>query len=215
MPIPLPRRRGAAALALLAASALVLTGCTSDDAAPSAGGEAAAAPDLKVAAVSAPNSLDPAQLVDGQQMLVWGSVLDTLLARDSATGELIPNAAESWEYNEDGTQLTLKLREGMTFSNGDPVTAASVAATMLRSKNTPGIVQPRYGLVSDITAEDDLTVKVSFTAYDAQFLWLLALGAGAIGDAETLDDPSTATDPIGSGPYTLDTAASVPAPPTS
>jgi len=210
MPIPLPRRRGAAALALLAASTLVLTGCTSDAAEPATGGGAAAAPDLKVAAVSAPNSLDPAQLVDGQQMLVWGSVLDTLLARDSATGELVPNAAESWEYNEDGTELTLKLREGMTFSDGDPVTAESVAATMLRSKNTPGIVQPRYGLVSDVVAEDDLTVKVSFTAYDPQFVWLLALGAGAVGDAETLDDPATATDPVGSGPYTLDTAASVP-----
>ena len=42
---------------------------------------------------SGPNSLDPAQLVDGQQMYVWSSIYDTLLARDSATGELIPNAA--------------------------------------------------------------------------------------------------------------------------
>ena len=133
-------------------------------------------------------------------MYVWSSIYDTLLARDSATGELIPNAATSWEYNEDGTELTLKLHEGMTFSDGAPVTADDVVATMLRSKNTPGIVQPRYGLVSDVTAVDDLTVKVSFTAFDPQFLWLLALGTGAIGDARSLDDPAIATNPVGSGP---------------
>jgi peptide/nickel transport system substrate-binding protein len=206
------RIRGAAALGALAVAALVLAGCTGDTApsASSSGEASGPAPDLKIAAVSAPNSLDPAQLVDGQQMYVWSSIYDTLLARDSATGELIPNAAESWEYNEDGTELTLKLVEGMTFSDGDPVTAESVAATMLRSKNTPGIVQPRYSLVSDVTAEDDLTVKVSFTTYDPQFLYLLALGAGAIGDADTLDDPAIATNPVGSGPYTLDVASTVP-----
>ncbi|MDF2993034.1 MAG: transporter substrate-binding protein [Microbacterium sp.] len=209
---PSRRLKGLAALGALAASALVLAGCTggSEPAASSSEGAAGPAPDLKIAAVSAPNSLDPAQLVDGQQMYVWSSIYDTLLARDSATGELIPNAAESWEYNEDGTELTLTLHEGMTFSNGDPVTAESVVATMLRNKNTAGIVQPRFSLVSDVTAEDELTVKVSFTEYDAQFLYLLALGAGAIGNPESFDDPALATDPVGSGPYTLDVASTVP-----
>lgn len=206
------RRKGLAALGALAATALILVGCTgtAEPSSSSSGAAAGPAPDLKIAAVSAPNSLDPAQLVDGQQMYVWSSIYDTLLARDSATGELIPNAAASWEYNEDGTELTLTLEEGMTFSDGDPVTAESVAATMLRTKNTPGIVQPRYSLVSDVTAEDDLTVKVSFTSYDAQFLSLLSLGAGAIGDADGFSDPALATNPVGSGPYTLDVAGTVP-----
>ena len=209
------RRRGAAVLGALVVGALVFSGC-SGGAAPSPTGSSSAdqasgpAPDLAIAAVSAPNSLDPAQLVDGQQMYVWASIYDTLLARDSATGELIPNAASAWEYNEDGTVLTLTLNEGMTFSDGAPVTADDVVATMQRSKDTPGIVQPRFGLVSDITAVDDLTVEVTFTAFDPQFVWLLALGAGAIGDARSLDDPATATNPVGSGPYTLDVANTVP-----
>lgn len=208
------RFRGLAAVTALVAGAMVFSACSAPDssstssASPAA--EAGPAPDLAIAAVSAPNSLDPAQLVDGQQMYVWSSIYDTLLARDSSTGELIPNAATSWEYNGDGTELTLKLQEGMTFSDGAPVTADDVVATMLRSKNTPGIVQPRYGLVSDVTAVDDLTVKVSFTAFDPQFPWLLALGTGAIGDARSLDDPAIATNPVGSGPYTLDVANTVP-----
>ena len=95
---------------------------------PSGSAGAVAEKDLAIAAVSGPNSLDPAQLVDGQQQFVWSSILDTLLAKENNTGELIPNAAESWEYNEDGTELTLTLREGMTFSTGDPVNADAVVA---------------------------------------------------------------------------------------
>lgn len=211
MSISRTRVKGLAALGALSAAVMILAGCTGETApTSSSSGAAGPAPDLKIAAVSAPNSLDPAQLVDGTQMYVWSSIYDTLLARDSATGELIPNAAESWEYNEDGTELTLKLVEGMTFSNGDPVTAESVVATMKRNMATPGIVQPRFSLVSDVAAEDDLTVKVSFTSYDPQFVYLLALGAGAIGNEDNLTDPSIATDPVGSGPYTLDAASTVP-----
>ncbi len=192
-------------------AALALAGCssaaepaTSDSSAP------VEERDLAVSAVSAPNSLDPAQLVDGQQMFVWSSILDTLLRKDPQTGAIIPGAAEAWEYNEDGTELTLTLREGMTFSTGDPVDAAAVAATLLRSKETPGNVQSRLSSVADVVAEDDLTVVVSFTEFDPQFVDNLSSGVGAIGDPATINEARTATDPVGSGPFTLDTAKTVP-----
>ncbi|WP_426738188.1 ABC transporter substrate-binding protein [Plantibacter sp. 2H11-2] len=202
------RTRGLVLVGLLAASVMAIAGCSAPSAESSSG--AAAAPDLKISAISGPNSLDPAQLVDGQQVYVWSSVYDTLLARDNKTAEVVPNAAESWEYNDSGTELTLKLRSDMTFSNGDKVDAAAVAATMLRSKDTPGIVQPKFSLVADVIAKDELTVVVSFTSYDPQFLYNLALGAGVIGDPKGFDDPALATDPVGSGPYELDVAKSVP-----
>jgi peptide/nickel transport system substrate-binding protein len=194
------------ALIAAAATAVALAGC-------SAGAEAPAdnaTHDLAIAVVSPPNSLDPAQLADGQQMFVWGSVLDTLLYKDNTTGALKPNAAESWEYNQDGTKLTLKIRKGMTFSNGQAVDAKAVVATMQRTMTTPGTVKPKYNVVKSVTAADDQTVVVEFTRFDPQFLSNLAFGAGAIGDPGTLTDKRTATDPIGSGPYTLDTAATVP-----
>ncbi len=80
----------------------------------------------------------------------------------------------------------------------------------MRNKSTPGIVQVKYGAVSDVTAVDDLTVKVSFSSFDPQFLSNLVGSAGAIGDPATLDDERTATDPVGSGPFTLDVAKTVP-----
>jgi len=203
--------RLAALGAVALATALTLSACGgSPEAAPTDASAPAVEKDLAIAAVSGPNSLDPAQLVDGQQQFVWSSILDTLLAKENNTGELIPNAAESWEYNEDGTELTLQLREGMTFSTGDPVNADAVVATMLRNKATPGVVQVKYAAVADVVAEDDLTVKVEFDSFDPQFLSNLTGGAGAIGDPATMDEERTATDPVGSGPFTLDTAKTVP-----
>lgn len=201
------RRRLAA---LVAVAAIALSGCASDTEADGAAPAVEEDRPLTIAVQSGPNSLDPAHVVDGQQMFVWSSVLDTLLARDSETGELVPNAAESWEYSDDGTVLTLALRDGMTFSDDTPVDAEAVAATMERTRSTPGPVQPKFSKVSEVVAVDDLTVEVRFAEHDPQFVYNLAVGAGAIGHPETLDDERTATDPIGSGPFTLDVDSTVP-----
>jgi peptide/nickel transport system substrate-binding protein len=212
------RRHGVRTAVFTAVAALSLTACSAsgDDTAPAATSEAGAASgvvegeDLAVAAVSAPNSLDPAQLADGQQALVWGSIFDTLLVRENGSGELKPNAAESWEYSEDGRSLTLTLREGMTFSDGDPVTADAVVATMQRTMETPGNQQGNFRGVTSITAPDERTVVIAFEEYQPQFLPYLATGAGVIADPDTVDTERTALDPIGSGPYVLNTDQTVP-----
>jgi peptide/nickel transport system substrate-binding protein len=201
-----PRLRIRGPVALLAATALTLAACSADT--PDSTG--AATHDLAIAVVTPPNSMDPAQLADGQQMYVWGSILDTLLYKEIKTGELKPNAAQSWEYNGEGTKLTVKLRKGMTFSTGKPVTAQAVVATMQRTMTTPGVLQIKFAAVKSVTAADDSTVLIDFKHFDPQFLPNLSAGTGAIGDPDTLADKRTATDPVGSGPYTLDTNATVP-----
>jgi len=213
-------RRLAALSAVALTAALTLTACSSSSDEPktpansSDTSTSSAAPkaekDLILAAQSGPNSLDPAQLVDGNQAYVWSAIFDTLLIKENGTGKLLPNAAESWEYNASGTELTLHLRSGMTFSSGDPVTAEAVVTTMKRNKDTPGIVQVKYSAVSDVTATDDSTVVVHFDHFDPQFLSNLAQSTGAIGDPATINEERTATDPIGSGPFTLDVSKTVP-----
>ncbi len=54
------------------------------------------------------------------------SVLDLAyegLTRLDTNQETVPAAAESWEYNNDATQITFHLREGLTYSDGSPLTA--------------------------------------------------------------------------------------------
>src|SRR5690349_854695 len=145
------RRRAARSVAFTVAAVVTaaLAACSADAQTPTT---AAGAHNLAIAVVTPPNSMDPAQLADGQQMYVWGSILDTLLYKEIKTGELKPNAAESWEYNSDGTKLTVKLRKGMTFSTGKPVTAQAVAATMQRTMATPGVLKTKFAAVKSVTA---------------------------------------------------------------
>lgn len=208
---PIRRRvsRLTAAAAVTTVAALALTACTGSAEEPAPSGSAVER-ELSLAVNAPPNSMDPALLSDGQATFVWGAVLDTLLKRENGTGVLQPNAAESWSYNDDGTELTLEIRDGMTFSDGDPVDANAVVATMERTMATPGPVQPKFAAVTGVEATDDQTVLISFEQFDPQFIDQLATSGGAIGDPDTLDDETTATNPIGSGPYTLDVDATVP-----
>ena len=50
----------------------------------------------------------------------------------SATGELIPAAAQSWEISEDGLKYTFHLRDGLRWSNGEVLTASHFVAGMRR-----------------------------------------------------------------------------------
>lgn len=155
-----------------------------------------------------PPSLDPALLDLGQSTYVWGAIFDTLVYSDNE-GQLQPNAAESWDYSDDARTLTFTLRDGMTFSNGDPVDSAAVKATLERTQATPGARAGDLVQVESIDAPDPLTVVLNLSSPAPALLTNLASGTGVIGHPATLDTERTALDPVGSGAYVLDTEASV------
>jgi len=69
-----------------------------------------------------PESLDPHKTSTVYEAHILRDLFQGLVMQD-AKAELIPGAAESWTISDDGTVYTFKLREGATWSNGDPVTA--------------------------------------------------------------------------------------------
>lgn len=186
--------------------AAALTACSGG----SAGSEATedAATTLSVGVQNPPNSFDPAQLHDGTQRYVWGAIFDTLIYSDS-DGKLQPAAAESWEYSDDALALTLHLRDDMTFSDGDPVTSEAVKVTLDRTIATAGSQQNNLAAIASVETPDDHTVVLNLSEPDPNLLVALAYGSGVIGDPETINDASSAINPIGSGPYTLDTDRTV------
>ena len=54
-------------------------------------------------------------------------VVDTLVTRDPDTLEWLPLVAEAWEIAPDGLQITFTVRDGVVFSDGEPLTAEDVA----------------------------------------------------------------------------------------
>lgn len=74
-------------------------------------------------AISEPNSLDPMRISDPGAVLVARQLYEGLTSWDPALEKVRPAAAESWRASPDGRTFVFKLRQGMTFHDGSPVTA--------------------------------------------------------------------------------------------
>jgi peptide/nickel transport system substrate-binding protein len=136
------------------------------------------------------------------------AVYDSLLAA-TPEFEVEPNVATEWSYNDDNTVLTMTLRDDVTFTNGDTLTAADAAASLLgfRDGASPNATLLRF--VADAKAVDDTTLEITLSEPDPGLLTSLTQNAGMVAPASLVDDPSMATEPVGSGPYVLNTSETV------
>lgn len=82
-------------------------------------------PDAKVltVAVREPSTLDPMRISDPASELVARQLYEGLTAWDPLQEKVVPAAAESWTVSGDAKTFTFKLRPGMTFHDGSPVTS--------------------------------------------------------------------------------------------
>ncbi|WP_435737926.1 ABC transporter substrate-binding protein [Cellulosimicrobium sp. PMB13] len=123
----------------------------------------------------------------------------------ASDAEPTPLLATGFEWNEDGTVLTITTREGVSWSDGEPFTAADVAFTFNLIKDTPAL--NTSGLAATAEATDDTTVTLTFP--ETSFMQEPAvLGNQAIVPEHVwkeVADPVTEinSDPVGTGPYTV------------
>jgi len=78
-----------------------------------------------------PDSLDPQRARTDSAFNVLRDLFEGLTAVGPG-GQAVPAAAESWTVTADGLEYTFRLRDGLRWSNGDPVTAADYVAGMRR-----------------------------------------------------------------------------------
>ena len=57
---------------------------------------------------------------------IFGYIYEPLIIENGLTGELEPGLAESWEISQDGQQIIIKLKAGLKWSNGKPLTSDDV-----------------------------------------------------------------------------------------
>ena len=148
--------------------------------------------------------LDPyvAQAFANANALV--QIYEPLLAKD-ADGTIIPWLAESWEQVDDLT-YTFTLREGVTFSDGTPLTVDDVIFSLeqIRSSQAGASYFPTVG---EITALDDTTVQLTTLVPDATILNILAYrGVAIVNQAwyESTSEADRQTSALGTGPFVLD-----------
>ena len=92
--------------------------------------------DLVVINGGEPDSIDPAK-IRGQPEGRIAYALFEGLTRYNAAGNTEPGVAERWEISEDGLKYTFHLRDGVQWSNGDPITAGDFLWSWLRALREP------------------------------------------------------------------------------
>jgi peptide/nickel transport system substrate-binding protein len=128
------------------------------------------------------------------------------LTRLNPDGELEPDLAHAWTYNEAGDAVTFHLRPGLVYSDGAPVTAEAVKAGLERSRDLPGATSAQsLAIIEDITADSDTDVTLHLTGPNHQVPLLLAGLIGHLVSPRAIaDGVELNTTPVGAGPFVLD-----------
>lgn len=136
------------------------------------------------------------------------------------TGEYIPWLAESYAYNDDFTAITVKLRDGVKWSDGEAFNADDIVFTYEMLRNNPGLTWANEAnkAMASVEKIDDLTVQFNLTAPNPrQHLVREAFPAVPVWSGITIqpehiwkdvaDPVSFKNDPpVGTGPYKLENA---------
>ena len=142
-------------------------------------------------------TLDPITCADGMQQVVVSLLCESLF-RLGPDLEPIPCLCSGYTYDPDTFTYTLELRDRVTFSNGSPLTAEDVQATLQRARSSE-----RYGSrlaqVSSISIAENGDLTITLTGPNSGFPALLDIPIIKVG---------TEAAPIGTGPYLFSTEQS-------
>src|SRR5438477_10927368 len=92
-----------------------------------------AAETLRIGMVGDPSTLDPAQSTSVTDRVALAAVCDKLIELDDKLA-YVPGLATGWSWAPDGLSLTLTLRDGVAFHDGEPFDAAAVLYNFERNR---------------------------------------------------------------------------------
>lgn len=146
------------------------------------------------------------------------TIYEFLFYYNHNSGEITPWLATGYEYNDDFTEITITLRDGIEWSDGTPFTAADVEYTFQTVRETPTLVfsAQLQEWVEDVEVVDDLTFKIYLNKPNPRWVFTFLAENSEINLAILPkhiwegSDPETFINvdlekgwPIGTGPYRL------------
>ena len=138
-------------------------------------------------------TLDPAEIFEFSGAEYGAQVYDRLVTYPADDVEnLQGHVAERWEISEDGRTYTFKIRDGIAFHSGNPLTAEDAARSLQRVtklNKTPSFILSQFGFTPEnvdemIQAIDDRTLQITVDQPYAPtfFLYCLTAGIGSVVD---------------------------------
>ena len=127
-------------------------------------------------------------------------------AAQNSLATITPDLAESWNWSDDGTELSFRLRSGVKWHDGEPFTAADVKCTwdLLRGKGPQKLrLNPRaawYSNVVEVAATDDRTAVFKLRRPQPALPALLASGYATVYPCHVTPQEMR-RHPIGTGPF--------------
>jgi len=165
---------------------------------------------LRVGLPSIPVVLDPATALDGAVPFMARQVFDTLVQYREGSSDIEPGLATAWTVSRDGLAWTFRLRDGVRFHDGTPLTSRQVAEsldrivvpthTMAPSPNPAGprLLRGTPGVVKEILTPDSRSVQINLLQPYAPLLTVLAHPVFSVAYSGT-----GASRWIGTGPYAI------------
>ncbi len=170
---------------------------------------------LRVGLPSLPESLDPATALEGSVSVIARQIFDTLVQYREGASDIEPGLAVQWSVSRDGLTWSFRLRDGVRFHDGTPLTAQLVVASLEReilpsapnapspSSAAPRLLRGTPGVVKEIRAADPRTVQISLILPYAPLPAVLAHPAFSIVLASGVSQQRW----LGTGPFSLAEAA--------
>ena len=130
------------------------------------------------------------------------SIYETL-TKINEDGSVSPLLAESWQTSPDLKTYTFKLRKGIKFQNGEPFESAAVKFSFDRAAAPTSTNKDRslFQSFEQVSAPDADTVVLALKYAEPNLPFLLGQASASI--VEPKSAPTDATQPVGTGPYTL------------
>ncbi|WP_231750755.1 ABC transporter substrate-binding protein, partial [Mycobacterium sp. NAZ190054] len=175
-----------------------LTGCSTGERVDLGQGTA----DALVAAIAGePDQLDPHKTTAYFSFEVLENVFDTLVEPDENL-QMQPALAESWEVSPDQLTWTFRLRPGVTFHDGTPLTAGDVVFSYRRIIDEQLANSDKFSSVRAVEAPDPATVVIRVERPTPNMLTNLGGFKGmAIVSRANVESGRIATHPVGTGPF--------------
>ena len=160
-------------------------------------------PNLRIGLAEDPDVLDPTLARSFVGRIVFSSLCDKLFDIDEKLN-IVPQLAQSYEWSADSKALTMKIRPGVTFHDGEKLDGAAVKYNIERHKTMPGSNRRgELGPVATVDVLDPMTVRLNLSAPFAPLLATLSDRAGMMVSpkaAQAAGDKFGAK-PVCSGPF--------------